>query len=187
MRPHSSAVKFIKSYAKQLMHRCLVPTAEGRTFTKYEDAKTYVATRDTPQVVKAAGLAAGKGVIVCDDPADAILSLEEIMVEGRFGAAGEKVVVEEKLKGPELSILALVDGRTIYVLESAQDHKPIGEGDTGANTGGMGAYSPAPVATEAVFEQIEREVLVPIVDGLPKYTRFKKVLLEKKCPAKKYG
>ena len=155
-----------KSYAKQLMHRCLVPTAEGRTFTEFKSAKTYVATRDTPQVVKAAGLAAGKGVIVCDDPADAILALEDIMVEGKLGDAGRKVVVEEKLQGPELSILALVDGRTIYVLESSQDHKPVGEGDTGPNTGGMGAYSPAPIATEQVFEQIESEILVPIVDGL---------------------
>ncbi|MHC4067717.1 MAG: phosphoribosylamine--glycine ligase, partial [Planctomycetota bacterium] len=155
-----------KSYAKQVMHRCLVPTAEGRTFTRFTDAKTYVATRDTGQVVKAAGLAAGKGVIVCDDPADAILALEDIMVDGKFGEAGHKVVVEEKLQGPELSILALVDGRTIYVLESAQDHKPVGEGDTGPNTGGMGAYSPAPVATEEVLQQIEREILVPIVDGL---------------------
>jgi len=155
-----------KSYAKQLMHRCLVPTAEGRIFTEFKSAKTYVATRDTPQVVKAAGLAAGKGVIVCDDPADAILALEEIMVEGKLGEAGRKVVVEEKLQGPELSILALVDGRTIYVLESSQDHKPVGEGDTGPNTGGMGAYSPAPIATEQVFEQIESEILVPIVDGL---------------------
>ena len=155
-----------KSYAKQLMHKCLVPTAEGRAFTRFADAKTYVATRDTPQVVKAAGLAAGKGVIVCDDPADAILALEDIMVDGRFAEAGEKVVVEEKLQGPELSVLALVDGRTIYVLEGAQDHKPVGEGDSGPNTGGMGAYSPAPIATEEVYSQIEREILVPIIDGL---------------------
>ncbi|MCP4249637.1 MAG: phosphoribosylamine--glycine ligase [bacterium] len=155
-----------KAYAKKLMHHCLVPTAEGRIFDRFEAAKTYVATRDTPQVVKAAGLAAGKGVMVCDDPADAILALEEVMVDRRFGDAGQTVVVEEKLKGPEISVLALVDGRTIYVLESAQDHKRIGEGDTGPNTGGMGAISPAPTATEEIYERIEREILVPIVDGL---------------------
>ncbi|MCH7813496.1 MAG: phosphoribosylamine--glycine ligase [Planctomycetes bacterium] len=155
-----------KAYAKRLMHRCLVPTADGRIFDRFEAAKTYVATRDTPQVVKAAGLAAGKGVVVCDDPADAILALEEIMVDERFGAAGRTVLIEEKLKGPELSILALVDGHTIYVLESAQDYKRVGEGDTGPNTGGMGAISPAPTVPEEIFERIEREILVPIVDGL---------------------
>jgi len=155
-----------KAYAKTLMAKCMVPTAEARVFTRFEDARTFVATRDTPQVVKAAGLAAGKGVIVCDDPADAILALEDIMVNRTFGEAGSKVVVEEKLQGPELSILALVDGRTIYVMESAQDHKPVGEGDTGPNTGGMGSYSPAPIATPGVLDQIESEILVPIIDGL---------------------
>ena len=155
-----------KAYAKELMHRCLIPTAKSRIFTRFEDAKTYVATRDSPQVVKAAGLAAGKGVIVCDDPADAILALEDIMISHQFGDAGCKVVVEEKLVGPELSILALVDGHNIYVMESAQDHKPVGEGDTGPNTGGMGAYSPAPIATPEVLDQVVGEILVPIVDGL---------------------
>ncbi|MFH0982511.1 MAG: phosphoribosylamine--glycine ligase [Planctomycetota bacterium] len=155
-----------KAYAKRLMHQALVPTAEARIFDRFEDARTYVATRDTPQVVKAAGLAGGKGVVVCDDPADALLALERIMVDGQFGDAGTTVVVEEKLKGPELSVLALVDGHTLYVLEPAQDHKPVGDGDTGPNTGGMGAYSPAPVATEAVLGQIDREILVPIVHAL---------------------
>ncbi len=155
-----------KAYAKQIMRACLVPTAEGRTFTDFEDAKAYVATRDSAQVVKAAGLAAGKGVIICDEPADAINTLEDMMVNGRFGDAGRTVVVEEKLTGPELSVFALVDGRTIYVLDSARDYKRAGDGDTGPNTGGMGAYSPAPEATPEVFTRIQREVLVPIVDGL---------------------
>jgi phosphoribosylamine--glycine ligase len=155
-----------KAYAKQLMRSAAVPTAEGRSFTDFEDAKGYVATRDTALVVKAAGLAAGKGVIICDDPPQAINTLEDMMVNGKFGEAGRTVVVEEKLEGPELSIFALIDGRTIYVLDSAQDYKRIGEGDTGPNTGGMGAYSPAPVATSQVFTRIEREVLVPIVDAL---------------------
>ena len=155
-----------KAFAKRLMRESLVPTAEARTFDRYQDARTYVATRDTPQVVKAAGLAAGKGVIVCDDPADALLALERIMVERQFGDAGRTVVVEEKLKGPELSVLAVVDGHTLYVLEPSQDHKPVGEGDTGPNTGGMGAYSPAPAATEAMMDRIDREILVPIVNAL---------------------
>ncbi|MCP4594186.1 MAG: phosphoribosylamine--glycine ligase [bacterium] len=155
-----------KAYAKNLMHSALIPTAEARSFERYEDARAYVATRDTPQVVKAAGLAAGKGVVICDDPADALLALERIMIERAFGDAGSTVLVEEKLTGPELSVLAMVDDRTLYVLESAQDHKPVGEGDTGPNTGGMGAYSPTPIATDAVLQQIDREILVPIVNAL---------------------
>jgi phosphoribosylamine--glycine ligase len=117
-------------------------------------------------VVKASGLAAGKGVCVCEDPSDGLLALERIMVDRVFGDAGDTVVVEELLKGEELSILALIDDRTIYVLESAQDHKPIGDGDTGPNTGGMGAYSPAPIATPEVMSKVESEILVPIVDAL---------------------
>lgn len=155
-----------KAYAKRLMKLAHVPAAEGRIFSRFEDAKTYVATRDTAVVVKASGLAAGKGVIVCDDPADALLELERMMVDRAFGDAGETVVVEERLKGPELSVFALVDGHTICVLETAQDHKPIGEGNIGPNTGGMGAFSPAPLATEDVMAVVEREVLVPIVDAL---------------------
>ncbi len=155
-----------KAYAKQLMKRASIPTAEARIFTRYADAKTYVASRDTGVVVKASGLAAGKGVVVCPDPADGLLALERMMVDLEFGDAGKTVVVEELLKGQELSIHALVDDRTIYVLESAQDHKAVGDGDTGPNTGGMGAYSPAPIATQGLLETVERDVLVPIVDAL---------------------
>ena len=155
-----------KAYAKQLMRQASVPTAEGRAFHNYLDAKTYVATRDTGLVVKAAGLAAGKGVFVCDEPSEALLVLENIMVDRIFGDAGSTVIVEERLVGPEISVLALVDGQTIYTLEAAQDHKAVGEGDVGANTGGMGAYCPAPIATDNVLEIVERDVLVPIVDML---------------------
>ena len=155
-----------KAYAKQLMKHAKVPTAEGRAFQHYEAAREFVATRETGLVVKASGLAAGKGVFVCPDPADALLVLEQVMVERIFGAAGDTVVVEELLKGQELSVIALVAGRTIYVLETAQDHKPIGEQDTGPNTGGMGAYSPAPIGTPEIMAKVEREVLVPIVDAL---------------------
>jgi len=155
-----------KAYAKELMRAARIPTAEARIFRRFADARNYALTRDCSLVVKAAGLAAGKGVIVCDEPAQAVLTLEKIMLERIFGDAGDTVVVEEQLEGPELSVLALVDGTTIYVLESSQDHKRVGDGDTGPNTGGMGAYSPAPVATDAVMAQIERDVLVPIVDVL---------------------
>lgn len=105
---------------------------------------------------------------MCDDPADAILAAEKVMCDRIFGSAGEKVLVEDKLLGEEASILAFVDGRNIYVMETSQDHKPIGDGDTGPNTGGMGAYSPAPVVTDEMMSQIIREILVPVVDGLNK-------------------
>jgi phosphoribosylamine--glycine ligase len=154
-----------------------IPTAESRVFSDYEDAKAYIASRDEPVVIKASGLAKGKGVFVCEDPADGILAAEKIMVNRIFGSAGGKIIVEDKLLGQEVSILAFVDGRNIYVMESAQDHKPIGEGDTGPNTGGMGAYSPAPIVTDALMDQIIREILVPTVDGMNRNdTPYKGVL-----------
>lgn len=155
-----------KAFAKQLMRSSSVSTAEGRSFDRYEDAKAYIASRDEPVVIKAAGLAKGKGVYVCDEPSDGILVAEKIMCDRIFGSAGDVIVVEDKLLGEEASILAFVDGRNIYVMESSQDHKPIGDGDTGPNTGGMGAYSPAPVVTEGLMKQITREILVPMVDGM---------------------
>jgi len=155
-----------KAFAKQLMRQYAVPTAEARIFTSYHDARNYIATRDTGLVVKAAGLAKGKGAIVCDEPADALLAVERIMQRREFGDAGNTVVVEERLVGPEASILAFVDGHNIYVMESAQDHKPVGDGDTGPNTGGMGAYSPTPIVTDEVLAQVERQVFVPVIDGL---------------------
>ncbi|MBE0537268.1 MAG: phosphoribosylamine--glycine ligase [Phycisphaerae bacterium] len=155
-----------KAFAKQVMRANSIPTAETRSFDTYADARAYIASRDEPVVVKAAGLAKGKGVFVCEEPSDAILAAEKIMVDRIFGDAGRVVVVEDKLLGQEASIMALVDGRSIYVLEASQDHKPIGEGDTGPNTGGMGAYSPAPIVTDKLMDQIVREVLVPTVDGM---------------------
>jgi len=155
-----------KVFAKHIMRSNAIPTAESRIFDRFEDAKAYIASRDEAVVVKAAGLAKGKGVFVCDDPADGILAAEKIMCDRIFADAGAKVVVEDKLLGQEASILAFVDGRSIYVMETSQDHKPIGEGDTGPNTGGMGAYSPAPVVTEPLMEQIVKEILVPTVDGM---------------------
>lgn len=155
-----------KAFAKEIMRHRSVPTAEARIFTKYRDARAYVASRDAGVVIKAAGLAKGKGVIVCDDPAAGLIALERVMVAREFDDAGDTVVVEEKLTGPEVSVLAFVDGRNIYVMENAQDHKPIGEGDTGPNTGGMGAYSPTTLLDERLLQQVEAEVLVPIIDSL---------------------
>jgi len=155
-----------KAFAKQLMRSSSVSTAESRIFDRFVDAKAYIASRDEPVVIKAAGLAKGKGVIVCDDPADGILAAEKIMCDRLFGAAGDRLLVEDKLLGEEASILAFVDGKNIYVMESSQDHKPIGDGDTGPNTGGMGAYSPAPIVTEKLMSKITREILVPVIDGM---------------------
>jgi phosphoribosylamine--glycine ligase len=166
-----------KAFAKQMMRSCAVSTAEARVFDRFSEAKAYIASRDEAVVVKAAGLAKGKGVIVCDDPADAILAAEKIMVDKIFGSAGDRVVVEDKLLGEEASILAFVDGRNIYLMESSQDHKPIGDGDTGPNTGGMGAYSPAPIVTDDMIVKITREILVPVVDAMNRNgTPYKGVL-----------
>lgn len=167
-----------KAFSKQIMRSSSVSTAEGRVFDRFDEAKAYIASRDEPVVIKAAGLAKGKGVIVCDDPADGINAAEKIMVDKIFGDAGNRLVVEDKLLGEEASILAFVDtNKNIYVMESSQDHKPIGDGDTGPNTGGMGAYSPAPIVTDKLMSKINREVLVPIVDGMNRNeTPYKGVL-----------
>jgi phosphoribosylamine--glycine ligase len=173
----ASQLEADKAFAKQLMRSSAISTAEGRVFERFGDAKTYIASRDEAVVVKAAGLAKGKGVFVCEDPADGILAAEKIMCDKMFGPAGDKIIVEDKLLGEEASILAFVDGRNIYCLESSQDHKAIGDGDTGPNTGGMGAYSPAPVVTEELMDQITREILVPVVDGMNRNgTPYKGVL-----------
>ncbi len=155
-----------KAWAKQLMRAASVPTAEARTFTDAESALAYVKSRQEPMVVKAAGLAKGKGVVVCDDAGQAVAAVRQIMVDQAFGPAGEVVVIEEKLLGQEVSVLALVDGRNIFVLDPAQDHKQVNEGDTGPNTGGMGAYSPTPLIDDALMTRIQREVFVPVVDAL---------------------
>ena len=166
-----------KAFSKIMMRSSAISTAEGRIFDKFSDARAYIASRDEPVVIKAAGLAKGKGVFVCNDPADGILAAEKIMRGKIFGDAGSKIIVEDKLLGEEASILAFVDGKSIYVMESSQDHKAIGDGDSGPNTGGMGAYSPAPVVTDGLMDQITREILVPIVDGMNRNdTPYKGVL-----------
>jgi phosphoribosylamine--glycine ligase len=155
-----------KWFAKELMRQQSVPTAEARTFVDADQADEYIRLRDEPLVIKAAGLAKGKGVSVCYRTADALEAIDQIMRKKAFGPAGGRVVIEEKLVGPECSILAFVDRKSIYVMETSQDHKPVDDGDTGPMTGGMGAYTPAPVVSDAMLGEIERDILVPIVDGL---------------------
>ena len=166
-----------KAYAKDLMRSASVPTAEGRVFTDLKAAKEYVLSREHGVAVKACGLAKGKGVVVCPEPYQAIKPLEQMMGEKIFGDAGDSVLIEEMLTGQEATVLALCDGKNIYAMEPLQDHKPIGDGDTGDNTGGMGAYSPVPIVTDATMGTIEREVLVPIVDAMRRdFGRYEGVL-----------
>ncbi len=155
-----------KWFAKEIMRQQAIPTAEARSFTDPAAADEYLRIRNAPCVVKAAGLAKGKGVTVCYRTSDAVATVDAIMRKKSFGGAGTRIVIEELLAGPECSILAFVDRRNIYVMEPSQDHKPVDDGDTGPMTGGMGAYSPTPVVTDAMLSQIERDVLVPVVDGL---------------------
>ncbi len=155
-----------KAFSKKIMREALIPTAEGRAFTQLNQALAYVESRTEPLVVKAAGLAKGKGVIICGDPVEALDVVRDIMEKKIFGAAGNTVVVEERLEGPEISLLAFVDGANAYLLEGAQDHKRIGENDTGPNTGGMGAFSPAPQLTDDIVNKVQAEVIVPLLDSL---------------------
>jgi phosphoribosylamine--glycine ligase len=155
-----------KAYAKQVMRQHAIPTAEARVFDDYELARRYISTRDEALVVKAAGLAKGKGAIVCDEPSEAIIAAERMLKHGVFGDAGRKIVVEERLEGRELSMLAIVAGRTICVLEPSQDHKRLLDRDQGPNTGGMGAFSPAGTIDVDTLRFIEQHVFVPTIDAL---------------------
>jgi phosphoribosylamine--glycine ligase len=160
-----------KVFAKELMRHADIPTAEYRIFDHPDPARRYVETRDFPMVVKAEGLAAGKGAIVCSTNEEALAAVELIMVKEAFGRAGRRVVIEKRLEGQELSVLALVSGRTIIPLPPTQDHKAALDGDQGPNTGGMGAYCPAPLGTPELMREIESTVLVPTVHALKRSRR----------------
>ncbi len=155
-----------KSFAKEIMRKYQIPTASYEIFEDPKEAATYIRRRGAPIVVKADGLAAGKGVIVCKTVEEAIQSVEQIMVEKAFGEAGNRVVIEECLVGEEASYIAFTDGKVILPMASSQDHKSIFDGDQGPNTGGMGAYSPAPVVTDRVHERIMEKILRPIIQGM---------------------
>ncbi len=157
-----------KSFSKDLMAKYGIPTAAYRTFTDRDEAAAYIREQGAPIVVKANGLAAGKGVIVALTVEQALAAIDEIMVEGVFGAAGNSVVIEEFMAGEEASFFAFTDGRNILPLASAQDHKRAYDDDQGPNTGGMGAYSPAPVVTEALYRQIVETIVRPTVEGMAK-------------------
>jgi len=162
----ASRIEGSKVFAKELMRHADVPTAEFQVFDHPDPAAAYIETRDYPVVVKADGLAAGKGVVVCVNPADAVAAARRIM-KGQFGdEAGRRIVVEKKLEGEELSVLALVSGRTIIPLPACQDHKAVFDGDQGSNTGGMGAYCPAPLGTPKLLADLDETVFVPTVHAM---------------------
>ncbi|MFH0964310.1 MAG: phosphoribosylamine--glycine ligase [Planctomycetota bacterium] len=155
-----------KVFAKKLMRSFCIPTASFQVFDDYEASCAYVETRSLPLVVKADGLAAGKGVRVCATREEALEAVRAIMKDRVFGSAGSQVIVENCLKGEEASILAFSDGTTIYPMESSQDHKAVFDDDRGPNTGGMGAYSPAPIISAKAMDAIERDILIPAIHGM---------------------
>jgi phosphoribosylamine--glycine ligase len=167
-----------KVFCKSMLRGADVPTADYRTFRDAKTAINYLEDReDQPVVVKADGLAAGKGVFVCDRRDEAIAAVESIAVEKAFGAAGNQLVIEERLTGQEVSVLAITDGRTIVTLPPSQDHKPAYDGDRGPNTGGMGAYCPALLLSDEMLRRVEEHVLVPTVHQMKRSRRpFRGVL-----------
>lgn len=157
-----------KNFAKSFMDKYNIPTASYKTFFKngLKEAKEYLATLQPPFVLKADGLAAGKGVVILEDIEQASKELEEMLTGSKFGEAGNKVVIEEFLEGIELSCFVLTDGKDYLVLPEAKDYKRIGEGDTGLNTGGMGAVSPVPFADNEFLEKVEKQIIQPTIDGI---------------------
>ncbi|MFH1503766.1 MAG: phosphoribosylamine--glycine ligase [Candidatus Omnitrophota bacterium] len=166
-----------KSFAKNIMREFKIPTADFEIFDNPQKAKAYIETKGAPIVIKADGLAAGKGVIVCKDKVQAFGAVDLIMVDKVFGDAGNKIVVEEFISGEEVSILIFTDGETILPLVSSQDHKRALDGDKGLNTGGMGAYSPAPLVDKNSFDSIIKKVFVPLITGLKKKGKIYKGIL----------
>ena len=154
-----------KAFTKEFLARHRIPTARSRTFTRETYERGYVEQHSLPIVVKASGLAAGKGVVIAESTAEALATVEE-MLDGRFGSAGQEVVIEEFLVGEEASFIVMTDGKHIIPFATSQDHKRRDDGDRGPNTGGMGAYSPAPVVTPAVHARVMREVIEPTIHGL---------------------
>lgn len=155
-----------KAFSKDLMKKYGIPTAAYETFTSAGDAKKYLQTAKYPIVLKADGLALGKGVLICGTKEEALAGVDTLMVERKFGTAGEKIVIEEFVTGREVSVLSFVDGNTVKIMTSAQDHKRAGDGDTGLNTGGMGTFSPSPFYTDKVDSFCREHIYQPTVDAM---------------------
>jgi phosphoribosylamine--glycine ligase len=165
-----------KDFAKQFMVRHGVPTARHATFESADEARAYVQKHGAPIVIKADGLAAGKGVVVASSKEEALAAIDSMMSGGRLGSAGRRVVIEEFMAGEEASFIVMSDGTHVLPLATSQDHKRLRDGDQGPNTGGMGAYSPAPVVTPQVHARVMREIILPAIAGMAKegtpYTGF---------------
>jgi phosphoribosylamine---glycine ligase len=164
----SARLESSKAFTKELMHDAGIQTAEFAIFSDPQKAKEYVVGQSRPLVIKADGLAAGKGVVVCDDADQAIAAIDSMMIKKEFGAAGTKVVIEERLSGEEVSFIVICDGKTIMPLAPSQDHKRIFDDDKGPNTGGMGAYSPTPVIDSGLQEKLVKDVMQPAIIAIRK-------------------
>ena len=162
----SSLLEGSKIFAKEVMKKYGIPTADFKVFDNPGSARKYAKDRTTPCVVKADGLAAGKGVLICKNKGDVLSAIDTIMVSNKFGEAGRKIIIEDFLEGEELSILTFTDGNTILPLIPSQDHKAVFDGDKGPNTGGMGAYAPAPLADKAVMDKALNKIFIPLIEGL---------------------
>jgi phosphoribosylamine---glycine ligase len=162
----SARLEGSKAFSKDFLARHHIPTADYRSFSELKPALAYVQERGTPLVVKADGLAAGKGVVVAQSSAEAESAVRDMLAGNAFGEAGRRVVIEAFLEGEEASFMVMADGEHILPLATSQDHKRVGEGDTGPNTGGMGAYSPAPVVTPEIHERVLRDIIRPTVRGM---------------------
>ncbi|KAJ1934372.1 Bifunctional purine biosynthetic protein ade1, partial [Linderina pennispora] len=155
-----------KAFSKDFMQKHNIPTAQYGNFTDYAKARQFIETAEFDVVIKASGLAAGKGVLIPKNKQEALDALKSVMVDREFGAAGDEVVIEELLVGQEISVLAISDGYTVVSFPAAQDHKRAYDNDEGPNTGGMGAYAPAPVATPELMKELHKTVLQPSIDGM---------------------
>jgi len=162
----ATQIESSKAFSKEFMMRHNIPTAKGESFDNSDDAIAYIKKVGAPIVVKADGLAKGKGVFPCRELKKAVDAVKAIMIDKEFGDAGDKIIIEEFMEGEEASFIAFTDGKTVLPTASSQDHKPIFDGDKGPNTGGMGAYSPAPVVTDEVYELIMETIMKPTVKGM---------------------
>ena len=165
-RKNAALLEGSKAFSKDLMKKYNIPTAAYETFTSAEDAKKYLETSQYPIVLKADGLALGKGVLICNTKEEALAGVNELMLDKKFGSAGNTIVIEEFMTGREVSVLSFVDGNTIKIMSSAQDHKRAKDGDLGLNTGGMGNFSPSPYYTEEVDEFCRKYIYQATVDAM---------------------
>ena len=165
-RKNAAIIEGSKAFSKDLMKKYGIPTAKYETFDNYDEAKAYVLSQSVPVVVKADGLALGKGVLICNTHEEAVAALDEIMVDKKFGASGSKVVIEEFLTGPEVSVLSFCDGKTVVPMVSAQDHKRAFDNDEGLNTGGMGTFSPSRIYTKEINDECMEKIFKPTVAAM---------------------